>query len=159
VNADTSAPDDVLSKLAAVTDFTAYDVVKGKIVRKPSEFATLTERLIRVSNGKTIAFQNAGWSTSKTDESSDGEQVAFLHEFYRVVNRHRHNIEYASFGAMYDHDTAITGPAYRALFSDLPPQSVERIIDSMSHFGLFRSDGTAKPGWLVFQDEVKAYYK
>ena len=159
VNTDTSATDEVLSKMAAVTDFMAYDVVKGKVVQKPSDFATLTARLISVSNGKKIAFQNAGWSTSKTDNSSDAEQVAFIREFFRVLNHNRDKIEYASFGAMYDHNTAITGPAYRAVFSDLPSRSVEQIIDSMSHFGLFRSDGTAKPGWTTYRSEVMAYYR
>ena len=29
----------------------------------------------------------------------------------------------------------------------------------MSHFGLFRSDGTAKPGWGEFEKQVAGYYQ
>ncbi|NQT17448.1 MAG: hypothetical protein HQ582_32130 [Planctomycetes bacterium] len=159
VNTDISNDDRVLARLAEVTDFMAYDVVKGKVVRKPAEFETLVERLIRVSKGKKIAFQNAGWSTSKTDDGSDQEQVEFIQEFFRVLDRNRDKIEYASFGSMYDHDTAVTGPAYRAVFPDLPPRFVDRIVDSMSHFGLFRVDGTAKPGWAELRKRVAEYYE
>lgn len=159
VNTDIRNKDEVLARMAAVTDFMAYDVMKGQIVRKPADLDALVKRLIGNSKGKRIAFQNAGWSTSKTDKSSDDEQVEFIREFYRVLYRYRDRIEYASFGSIYDHDTAVTGPAYRALFADLPPQFVDRIIDSMSHFGLFRCDGTAKPGWAEFRKQVVAYYK
>ena len=159
VNTDIRNQDLVLAKMAAVTDFMAYDVMKGKIVLKPTDFEPLVKRLTGISEGKRIAFQNAGWSTSKTDRGSDDEQVEFIREFYRVLQQHRDQIEYASFGSMYDHDTSIIGPAYRALFADLPAPFVDRIIDSMSHFGLFRSDGSAKPGWDVFQKQVAAYYQ
>lgn len=158
VNADISTNAEVLSRLAFVTDFMAYDVLKGKVVRKPSDFESLVKRLTGISEGKKIALQNAGWSTSKTDKSSDEEQVEFIQEFYRVLEKYHKTIEYASFGSMYDHDTAITGPAYRAIFPDLPPQFVEKIIDSMSHFGMFRSDGSAKPAWNEFRKQVAAYY-
>jgi len=67
---------------------------------------------------------------------------------------YRGKIEYASFGSMYDHDTSITGPAYRALYPNLPAPSVGEIVDSMSHFGMFRSEGTARPGWAEFKRGV-----
>jgi len=47
----------------------------------------------------------------------------------------------------------------RAAFPNLPAAFVERIVDSMSHFGLFRSDGTAKPGWGEFEKQVAGYYQ
>jgi len=159
VNTDVSNQDHVLSRMAEVTDFLAYDVLKGKVVRSPSDFEGLVRRLIRVSGGKKIAIQNGGWSTSRTDESSDEEQVEFIREFYRVLYRYRDKIEYASFGSLYDHDPSITGPAYRAAFPDYPAAFVDKIIDSMSHFGLFRTDGTPKPGWGEFRKQVAAYYE
>jgi hypothetical protein len=159
VNTDVSNTDQVLAGMAKATDFMAYDVMKGKVVRSPSDFEPLVKRLSRISAGKKIAFQNIGWSTSKTDKSSDEEQVAFIRELYRVLFRYRNGIEYASFGSMYDHDTAITGPAYRAVFPNLPSSAVEKIIDSMSHFGLFRSNGAAKPGWNEFREQVVRYYQ
>jgi hypothetical protein len=159
VNTDISNKDELLLRFAAVTDFVAYDVVKGKVVRSPADFEKLVERLTRCSKDRKIAFQNAGWSTSKTDNSSDEEQVEFIREFFRVLGSHRDRIEYASFGSMYDHDTAITGPAYRAVFRDLPAKAVDKIVDSMSHFGLFRSDGSAKPGWEEFRKQVADYYR
>jgi len=159
VNTDTRNQDLVLTKMAAVTDFMAYDVMKGKIVQKPADFEPLVKRLTGISDPRRIAFQNAGWSTSKTDRGSDEEQVEFIREFYRVLHQYRDKIEYASFGSMYDHDPSIIGPAYRALFADLPATFVEKIIDSMSHFGLFRSDGSAKPGWYEFKKQVAGYYQ
>ena len=76
-----------------------------------------------------------------------------------MLYRHREKIEYASFGSLYDHDQSITGPAYRAAFPDLPASFVDKIVDSMSHFGLFRTDGTPKPGWAEFRKQVAAYYR
>lgn len=159
VNTDISNSEQVLTRMAEAIDFMAYDVLKGKILRTPADFETLVERLARASKGKKIAFQNAGWSTSKTDKSSDDAQVDFVREFYRVLFQYRDKIEYASFGSMYDHDTSITGPAYRAAFPDLPPRFVDKITDSMSHFGVFRSDGTAKPAWDGLRRQIAAYYQ
>jgi hypothetical protein len=158
VNTDISSQDQLLMRLAEVTDFMAYDVVKGKVVKTPADFESLAKRLTAISSGKKIAFQNVGWSTSKTDNSSEQEQVAFIREFFRVLALHRDRIEYASFGSIYDHDTVVTGPAYRAMFPDFPTAFVDRIIDSMSHFGLFRNDGTENPGWAESRRQAAEYY-
>jgi hypothetical protein len=159
VNCDISTADDVLAKLVKPVDFIAYDVLKGKVVTQPADFAPLIERLLKLSAGKPIALQNAGWSTSQVDNASEAEQVAFIRQYFRVLSMHRADILYASFGAVYDHDMAITVPAYRALFPDLAKAGADRIADSMSHFGLLRSDGTRKPGWDAYHDAARAYYK
>ena len=72
---------------AASTDFVTYDVLKGKVVHSPSDFEGLIQRLTEISRGRKIAIQNGGWSTSKTDTSSEEEQVEFIREFYRVLYR------------------------------------------------------------------------
>lgn len=158
VNTEPTNEDFVLRSMANATDFMAYDVLQGQI-RKADGFENIVTRLAKLSGEKKIAFQNVGWSTSKTDNSSEAQQAAFIGEFYDVLFRHRDRIEYASFGALYDHDMAITGPAYRAAFPDLPADAVDKIIDSMSHCGMIRSDGQPKPGWTVFREQVANYYQ
>jgi len=159
VNAGPDTEDRVLERMGNVTDFMAYDIMKGKAVGSPSAFEEVVQRLIRLSRGQEIALQNAGWSTSATDRSSDEEQVEFIRRFYRVLYRYRDKIEYASFGSLYDHDQSITGPAYRAAFPDYPAAFVDKIVDSMSHFGVFRHDGTPKPGWNELKEQVATYYR
>ncbi len=158
VNTDPANQDTVLSAMARVTDFMAYDLLNGGI-KTPADFDQVVQRLIGLSNGRKIALQNCGWTTSQEDHSNETMQAEFVREFYRVLARHQGRFEYASFGAMYDHDQAITGPAYRAMFPHLPPKYVAKLIDSMSRGGLFRTDGTAKPGWAALKESVAEYYR
>ena len=151
--------DDLLARMGEVTDFMAYDVMKGKLFKRPADFERLVKRLIRLAKGKTIALQNAGWSTSKTDNGSDEEQVEFIRQLYRVLYQYRDKIEYAAIGGLYDHDPSVVGPAFKAQFSHYPEAFVDRIIDSMCHSGLFRNDGTPKPGWEELKRQVSSYYQ
>jgi len=160
LNTDPHNKDDFLARMGEVTDYMAYDFMKlpGHIDR-PSDLERMVKRLIRLANGKKIAIQNGGWSTSSVENSSDEQQVEFIREFYRVLYEYRDKIEYASFYTVYDDDTTITGPIYRAMFPDYPESFVKKMVESNGRFGVFRHDGTPKPGWYELKKQAAKYYQ
>ena len=160
VNTDPPNKDQVLSRMAEVTDFMSYDILRlAGHLEKPSDLESVTARLIRLSNGKKIAFQNAGWSTSEVENSSEAQQAEFIGELYRVLYKFRDKIEYASFYYLYDEDFEFMRPVYKAMFPDVPDSFREKMVESNGRFGVFRPDETAKPGWNELTKQIREYYK
>ena len=52
--------DHILRRVGEVVDYTAYDLMKGKLLPRPSALEELIQRLIGLADGKSIAIQNAG---------------------------------------------------------------------------------------------------
>ena len=149
--------DKVISSMAQSVDFLAFDYMSGKR-KSPQQFPRAVARMIQLAGGKPIAIQYAAWSTSKVDQSSEEEQVQFIREYFRTLEIHRRKILYAAFARVFDNDMKLTRPGYRAAFPRLTEGELDRIVDSMCHFGLRRADGTPKPGWHAFIREANVYY-
>lgn len=158
VNIDPHNKDETLNEINKVVDFMAYDVMKieGHLER-PSDIEKVTKRLIKLSKGKRIAFQNAGWSTSKVENGSDEQQLEFVKELFKVLEKNRKNFEYANFYCLYDEDLEFMKKVYKAMFPDYPEDFVEKMVLANGRTGLFRENGEAKPAYSEFKNKIKNY--
>ena len=110
----------------AKADFLAFTTYPGLVYTEPSEIPANYYDEIKLHTGKRIAFFEIGWqsvSVSDSWQSSETEQADFIRQFFALTKDLKPEFRIWSF--LYDQNTIVP-------------------FNSM---GLFRPDGTPKPGW------------
>lgn len=110
----------------AKADFFAFTTYPGLVYKDPSEISTNYYDEIRLHTSKRIAFSEIGWQSSET------EQADFIRLFFTLTKSLEPEFRIWSF--LYDQPTIVP-------------------FDSM---GLFRPDGTPKPGWDTWLNPAKS---
>ena len=158
VNIDPHNKDQTLKEINRVVDFMAYDVMKIEgHLEKPTQLEEVTKRLIKLSNGKRIAFQNAGWSTSKIENGSDEQQLEFVKELLKTIKKNRKNLEYANVYCLYDEDLDFMKKVYKQMFPDYPKDFVEKMVLANGRTGLIRESGEVKPAYKELKTQIENY--
>ncbi len=158
VNTDPHNKDNVLQEFNNVVDFIAYDIGQiEELLEEPSDIEEVTQRLINISNGKRIAFQNAGWSTSDVENSSEQSQVEFIINLFETLGKHRHEIEYVNYYNLYDENLEFMLNVYRAMFPDYPKEFLEKMVKSLGRTGIFKEDSEPKSGYYELKMQIKDY--
>lgn len=159
VSTDIENTPEVIGAMSRSVDFIGFDIMKSPRVQSPEQLEQEVLRLIRLAGGKKIAIQNAGWSTSATQESDETQQKQFVEQFFRLMQRHHGLIEYACIGGVYDQNAKIVRPTYRAMFPNMSEEWVDQLTESLATSGLFYANRTPKPAWREVREGINRYYK
>jgi hypothetical protein len=130
--------------------------------RDPQELEDYLERILSLAGEKPVAIVETGWNTSESLSGHQSDQEAYVHEVFRMLEKHREQIEYISWFAL--HDSLIEN-SYHTALTFLPPDApqiedeefMKSFVDFLNYFGLLENDGTPKKGWVAFQEEASSY--
>lgn len=133
-----------------------------KFNRDPQELAGYLERILALAGEKPVAIVETGWNTSVSLSGSQSDQEAYVHEVFRMLEKHGEQIEFISWFAL--HDSLIEN-SYRTALTFLPPDApqiqdeefMNSFVDFLNYFGLLENDSTPKKGWFAFQNEASSY--
>lgn len=123
----------------------------------PKEVETIIERLVKLASPKKIALQDFGYPSSKLIGLSEKKQVEFIQAFFKALKKHQDQIEYASWGMLYDADSKIFRKAFEEAFPDAPKDSLAGLAESVATMGLLNLDGRPKKGWEEWKIQASMY--
>jgi len=117
-----------------------------------------------LAGDRKIGVVETSWSSSQSLESSEDMQAAYVREVFRILKENKSRIEFLLWITLHDStpeecrkaaEFFVTGVADEIL-DDI--ETMARFSDFMCFIGLRRTDGTPKPAWYQWMEEVEAYY-
>jgi hypothetical protein len=121
------------------------------------------EAMINLAEGRKIAIVETSWSSSDMLESSEERQTEYVREVFRILKKNRDEIEFLMWINLHDStpeecrkaaEFFVTGVNNEALRDN---EIMTRFSEFMCFLGLRRTDGTPKPAWHAWLEEVEAY--
>lgn len=146
---------DVVAAVQENTDiavFTYYPTQNMKglpIAKVPTHFATM----LKIAANRPLLLQEIGYPSSAECGSSEATQAQFVHEVFEQMSQHGLQIPLGSFFLESD----CTG-AQLDLFTGYYGLSNTTFREFLRTLGLRRADGTPKPAWNTFVQEMKVRY-
>ena len=127
-----------LARLGNATIVTYYPLAGGYRVRSPRSPLRDIPRMIRLSHGRKLVLQEAGYPSTTRLGSSPSAQAAFVRNVFTAWARARRSIPFLSFYSLFD-------PPAR----DCATHSGQTAF--LCSLGLRDRDGRPKPAWRAFQ--------
>lgn len=130
--------------------------------RDPSELEDYLDQILRLAEDKPVALAEIGWNTAETLSGNEQDQERFVREAFRLLSLNRDRIEFIAWFNLHDGDPATT---YESALSFISPETLHAydeavmrdFVDFLNYLGLREFDGTPKPGWFVYEEEIKKY--
>jgi hypothetical protein len=130
-----------LARLGNATIATYYPLAGGYRVRSPRSPLRDIPRMIRLSHGRKLVLQEAGYPSTTRLGSSPSAQAAFVRNVFTAWARAPRSIPFLSFYSLFD----------------LPARDCATHSDQtafLCSLGLRDRDGRPKPAWKAFQAGV-----
>jgi beta-glucosidase/6-phospho-beta-glucosidase/beta-galactosidase len=130
----------------------------------PQDVEKYFDAMIDVAGKKKIAVVETSWSSSHLLESSEETQAAYVKEIFRILKKNTSKIEFLMWLNLHDSTEEECRKAVEFFLVGVDDEVLKneeymaRFSDFMCFMGLRRTDGTPKPAWYEWIEQVKAYY-
>jgi hypothetical protein len=112
---------------------------------------------------RKIAVVETSWSSSSLLESSEEAQAEYVREIFRILKENKEKIEFLLWINLYDSTPEECRKAAEFFVTGVgddmlkDTEAMARFSDFMCFIGLRRTDGTPKPAWYTWMEEVETY--
>ncbi|MFN8391826.1 MAG: hypothetical protein U0136_16170 [Bdellovibrionota bacterium] len=142
---------DIRSCLNRSTDFYAVTYLAD---RGDSDFRAAFRAIEALPKDKPVALVEAGLPTSSRLGGSEERQIDFVNSLFSLAGSMGDRLTFFSYYHAYDEDPAVTRQYVPSTFPQFDANQQEDLIAFLTTLGLHRTDGTAKPAWNVFKQNV-----
>lgn len=141
-----------LTDLTDFASFTYYPLNADFTMRPPSNLRNDVDRMLSVSEGKSLYIQEIGYASAERLKSSPELQAEFYRNAFDILRDRRERIVGATFLFMSDLSRFVVD--YLGLYYRLPNSGNFKAY--LQTLGVLERDGTPKPAWDVFRREALA---
>ncbi len=120
--------------------------------------------MFNLAGGKKIAVVETSWSSSRLLESSEEKQAEYVKEVFKILKKNKDKIEFLMWITLHDSTLEECRKSaeffVKGVYDDIlkDAEVMARFSEFMCCMGLRRTDGTPKPAWYTWLEEVKTYY-
>ena len=154
----------------SIGDFVAFSYSPvdslNEIVKTPQEARADLQKIFEIVPDKKIGIFEVSWSTSDFVGGNDTSQQLFLEQAFDFYKENKSKIEFFTWYRQYDKpdgscviQTPEIGNATLSVGGGSGLGSSEYVIERLSHYvcsaGLLHSDGTPKPSWNEFKNQIE----
>ena len=121
--------------------------------------------MFALAGGKKIAVVETSWSSSRMLESSEETQAEYVRAIFEILQTHKDEIEFLMWITLHDSTPEECRKSAEFFVTGVSDETLEneavmaRFSEFMCFLGLRRTDGTPKPAWYVWMEEIDAYYR
>ena len=130
----------------------------------PHDVQSYFDAMLDLAGGKKIAVVETSWSSSHLLESSEEKQAEYIKEIFNILKENKSRIEFLIWINLHDSTPEECRKAAEFFVKGVDEeilnneQIMARFSDFMCFLGLFKTDGTPKPAWYTWLDQVEQYY-
>jgi len=154
----------------ALGDFVAFSYspvdTLNEIVKTPQQAKEDLQKIFEIVPDKKIGLFEVSWSTSDFVGGNNVSQQEFLGKLFEFYNENKSKIEFFTWYRQYDkpNGTCVIekpeiGNATLSVSGGSGLGSSEYVIERLSHYvcsaGLLDADGTPKPSWNEFKNQIE----
>ncbi|CAD6368500.1 conserved hypothetical protein [metagenome] len=158
----------------SIGDFVAFSYspvdTLNDIVKTPQEAKVDLQKIFEIVSDKKIGIFEVSWSTSEFVGGNDTSQKLFLEQAFDFYQENKSKIEFFTWYRQYDKpdgtcviETPEIGNATLSIGGGSSLGSSEYVIERLSHYicnaGLLDADGTPKPSWNEFKNQIELITK
>lgn len=147
-------------------DFIAYTLYLYNegfhFTREPTLIGEYLDKMLALAGGTPMAIVETGWSTAEFLEGSESNQAEYVRQMFAALDQRRDQIRFISWFVLHDSRREFCDQQALTFFepgAEPNPTWMDAFSTFLCYFGLRHSDGTPKPAWEVWQQEVQAYYQ
>jgi len=151
---------DTVSKLNQ-GDFVAYSYAPVDLLyyqsKSPDEEGKNLQKMIDLANGKKIALIEVGWSTNKSVNGIEEDQVKFMKNVYDFYRKNQSQFEFLTWYRQYDRPV---DTCYNSLNQESGSMfGNEFVLNNTASYlcgtGLIDTDKNPKPAWDEFKRQIE----
>jgi len=154
----------------SIGDFVAFSYspvnTLNEIVKTPQEARADLQKIFEIVPDKKIGLFEISWSTSDFVGGNSTSQQLFLEQAFDFYKENKFKIEFFTWYRQYDKpdgtcviETPEIGNATLSVGGGSGLGSSEYVIERLSHYvcsaGLLDADGTPKPSWNEFKNQIE----
>jgi hypothetical protein len=163
-DAETLNTTDIIQQLN-LGDYVAYTIYlynQGFHFRRdPAEIDPNLDRMIALAEGTPVVITETGWSTASELEGSEEGQAAYVVELFSALSKRRQDLRFVSWFVLHDPLRSTCEEDALTFFepgTEPDPESMRAFETFICYFGLRQSNGTPKPAWEVWLQQVEEYF-
>lgn len=152
-----------------IGDFVAFSYFPvdslNEIVKTPDAAIGDLRKLLELVPDKKIAFFEISWSTADFVGGSESTQLEFLEKSFDFFSENKDKIEFFTWYRQYDRPEGTCVIQEREIGDESISVgggsglgSSEYVIERLNHYicnaGLIQNDGTTKPSWNAFKEQI-----
>jgi hypothetical protein len=117
-----------------------------------------------LAGNRKIAVVETSWSSSRLLESSEESQAQYVREVFQILTENRTRIEFLLWIMLHDSTEEECRKSAEFFVTGVSDETLEdqevmaRFSAFMCFLGLKKTDGTPKPAWYEWMNQVEAYY-
>ncbi|MGC8668789.1 MAG: hypothetical protein ACP5VE_11810 [Chthonomonadales bacterium] len=138
-----------LNRNTDVLGLTYYPLGGDFTVRPARDVAEDVDAMARFAGGKLIVLQEAGYPAGRGAGSSDAAQAEFVDALFAALARHARSFQAVNYFLLYDFGKDMVEGFVR--YYGVPG---ERFRAFLATLGLKREDGTPRPAWEHFRNQL-----
>jgi hypothetical protein len=130
--------------------------------RDPAEIGGYLDRMLDLVGDTPVVITETGWSTATELDGSEEGQAEYVREFFSALDERRERIGFVSWFAMHDptpESCERDGFTFFEPGTEPSGEYMDAFVTFICYFGLRHSDGTPKPAWKNWVQQVDVYYR